>query len=113
MVFVLVATEVVGRKAPVESKTTWFVPGFNTNTFLAPVPVPEPEMLISSPEYPPPPEVLSVTAITCPLLSWPLPALAVRLLPMRVPLVMAVSVTEKIVPVGVVELMEEVPLFCS
>ncbi len=112
--FVLVATEVVGRKAPVESKTTcWFAPGFKTSTFLAPVPVPEPETFISNPEYPPPPKVLSVTAITCPLLSWPLPALAVRLLPIKVPLVMAVSVTEKIVPVGVVEVIEEVPLFCS
>ncbi len=114
MEFVLVADEEVGRKAPFESKITrWLVPGFKSSTYLDPVPVPAPEMLIARPVYPPPPVVLSVTVITCPLLVCPLPALAVKVSPIRVPLVMALSVTEKRVPVCTVEEMEEVPLFCS
>src|SRR3989344_7010366 len=111
MVAVVLATEVVGRNAPLLSNTTSLlaVLGFKDNKYLLPEPVPTPVTVMPIPVKPPPAVVESVKARISPLDTWPLPALAVMVLPIAVPDVRDVPVTEKIVSVVALESMLKVP----
>ncbi len=113
MELVLEAESVVGRRAPVESKTTsLFPPGLRERRVFEPEPTPEPVILISKALYPPPATVLSTRSMIWPDETCPLPALAVKTWWMRVPEVMLESLTEKTSPVATEELMAKVPSFC-
>lgn len=110
---VLEATEVVGRKAPVLSNTTslFAVFGFNDNKYLFPEPVPAPVTAIPIPVNPPPAVVESVRLRISPLVTCPLPALAVTVFRMAVPEVKLLPRTSKIVAVVAAESIIIVPLF--
>src|SRR5690606_21689287 len=104
--------EVVGRKAPVLSKTTSLVDvtGLKDNRYLFPEPTPAPVTAIPIPVNPPPATVASTKVKISPLVTWPLPAFAVTVFWIAVPEVKLLPTTSKIVAVVAAESIIIVPL---